>query len=543
MKILVTGGLGFIGSHTVVELIENNHKVVILDNLSNSKLSVLDAIEKITGVRPDFYQTDLLDPENLEKVFLEHKFDGVIHFAGLKAVAESIAKPLEYYENNITGTINLLKCMKKHNLYNIVFSSSACVYGLPESNPIDEDFPSGKATNPYGMTKCFIEQILNDCYNSDNNFKITILRYFNPVGAHSSGLIGEDPNGIPNNLMPVMLKVAEGKNPELKVFGNDYNTYDGTCVRDFIHVVDLARGHVNAMEKIKENGVHIFNLGTGKGTSVLELINTFNQVNGDLINYTFANRRPGDVPENYANPTKAQRELDWKAHKTLEDMCKDSWNFIKNKSNRNYMKKLIFASNNQHKLHEVKRIFDMYDILSLRDIGFTDEIVEDGLSFQENAFIKAEAIAKFIKGTKFESYAIISDDSGLCVKAINYEPGIMSARYSGGDDKANRSLLLSKLMGISDRTAYFQCYAVLMMPDGQSIVADGKTYGLITKLEIGNTDFGYDCIFWSDTLRKTFGQATPAEKDSVSHRAKAMKKIKEYLDTTNYRGITEEEYY
>ena len=333
MKVLVTGGLGFIGSHTVVELIESGHEVVIVDNLCNSKEEVLDAIEQITGIRPPFYKINLLTIEDLRKVFAEHKFDGVIHFAGLKAVAESIAKPLEYYENNITGTINLLKCMKENNIYNIVFSSSACVYGLPAKNPIDENFPANSATNPYGRTKVFIEEILRDMYICDNNYCITILRYFNPVGAHKSGLIGEDPNGIPNNLMPIMLKVAEGKSNMLHIYGKDYKTKDGTCVRDFIHVIDLARGHVKAIEKVVDAGVHTFNLGTGKGTSVLELITSFNKVNGKLINYDYAERRPGDVPENYANPTKAREELGWEATYTIDDMCRDSWNFSKNKKN------------------------------------------------------------------------------------------------------------------------------------------------------------------------------------------------------------------
>jgi len=331
MKILVTGGLGFIGSHTVVELIENGHEVVIVDNLINSKIEVLDRIEKITKVRPAFYQTNLLNISDLRKIFQDHKFDGVIHFAGLKAVAESIAKPIEYYENNICGTINLLKCMKEEELYNIVFSSSACVYGLPESNPIDETFSSNNATNPYGRTKCFIEEILRDMYISDNRFNITILRYFNPVGAHKSGLIGEDPNGIPNNLMPIMLKVAEGKADILHIYGKDYKTKDGTCVRDFIHVVDLSKGHVKAIEKVVDSGVHIYNLGTGKGTSVLELVKSFNKVNGELVSFDFADRRPGDVPENYANPSKAKTELDWQAELTIDDMCKDAWHFIKKK--------------------------------------------------------------------------------------------------------------------------------------------------------------------------------------------------------------------
>lgn len=332
MKILVTGGLGFIGSHTTVELIENGHDVVIVDNLCNSKIEVLDAIEKITGVRPDFYQFNLLTIEDLRKVFHDHKFDGVIHFAGLKAVAESIAKPLEYYDNNLTGTLNLLKCMRENDLKNIVFSSSACVYGLPAKNPIDESFPSNSATNPYGRTKCFIEDILRDLYIADNSFNITILRYFNPVGAHKSGLIGEDPNGIPNNLMPIMIKVAEGKSDILHIYGKDYKTKDGTCVRDFIHVVDLARGHVKAIENVKDCGVHTYNLGTGKGTSVLELVNSFNKVNGKLVNFDYADRRPGDVPENYANANKAKEELGWEATYTIDDMCEDSWNFSKTKA-------------------------------------------------------------------------------------------------------------------------------------------------------------------------------------------------------------------
>lgn len=334
MKILVTGGLGYIGSHSVVELIESGHEVVIIDNLCNSKIEVLDIIEKLTGVRPQFYQFNLLTIEDLRKVFREHTFDGVIHFAGLKAVAESIAKPLEYYENNITGTLNLLKCMKENNLYNLVFSSSACVYGAPDENPIDESADNNRATNPYGRTKFFIEEILKDMYISDNNFRITVLRYFNPVGAHKSGLLGEDPNGIPNNLMPIMLKVAEGKSEVLKIFGNDYDTKDGTCVRDFIHVVDLAKGHVKAIERVIDNGIHFFNLGTGRGTSVMELVTSFNKVNGNLVKYQFAERRPGDVGEYYGSPKKANRELGWEATHTIDDMCKDSWKFIKTKNKK-----------------------------------------------------------------------------------------------------------------------------------------------------------------------------------------------------------------
>ncbi len=331
MKILVTGGLGFIGSHTVVELINDGHEVVIIDNLCNSKLSVLDNIEKITGVRPKFYQYNLLNIDDVRKVFAENEIEGVIHFAGLKAVAESVHKPIEYYENNLFSTINLLKCMREYNIYNIVFSSSACVYGQPKENPIDETFPSNNATNPYGRTKCFIEDILKDCYTADNRYNIIILRYFNPVGAHASGLIGEDPNGIPNNLMPIIMRVAEGKFDKLHIYGNDYDTVDGTCVRDFIHVVDLARGHVKAIEKVTTPGVHIYNLGTGKGTSVLELVNAFNKVNGNLVKFDFADRRDGDVPENYAKTDKAKKELGWKATHGIDDMCKDSWNFSKSK--------------------------------------------------------------------------------------------------------------------------------------------------------------------------------------------------------------------
>ena len=333
MKILVTGGLGFIGSHTVVELLNLGHEVVIVDNLVNSKIEVLDKIEKITKIRPKFYQINLLNKEDLRKVFGENTFDSVIHFAGLKAVGESIEKPLEYYDNNLTGTLNLLKCMRESEVKKLVFSSSACVYGFPKSNPIDESAPCNKATNPYGMTKCFIEQILKDMYASDNTWDFTILRYFNPVGAHSSGLIGEDPNGIPNNLMPYILRVAEGKSEKLKIFGNDYETEDGTCIRDFIHVVDLARGHVKAIEHMasENGGLHIYNLGTGKGTSVLELVNTFNNVNGDLVKFEFGDRRPGDVPVNFAKTDKAREELGFACEKTIEDMCKDSWNFSKHK--------------------------------------------------------------------------------------------------------------------------------------------------------------------------------------------------------------------
>lgn len=331
MKILVTGGLGFIGSHTVVELIEAGHEVVIVDNLCNSKIEVLDKIEKITKVRPKFYQINLLTIEDLRKVFEENEFEGVIHFAGLKAVSESIRMPIEYYENNLGSTINLLKCMKEKDIKKLVFSSSACVYGDPKENPVDETAPANLATNPYGRTKCFIEEILRDCYIADNTNKFTILRYFNPVGAHASGLIGEDPNGIPNNLMPYILKVAEGKADLLHIYGKDYQTKDGTCIRDFIHVVDLAKGHVKAIEHMDTEGIHTYNLGTGKGTSVLEIVTSFNRVNGDLVKYDFVERRPGDVPCNYAKTDKARAELDWVAELNIEDMCKDAWNFSSKK--------------------------------------------------------------------------------------------------------------------------------------------------------------------------------------------------------------------
>lgn len=331
MKILLTGGLGFIGSHTAVELIEAGHEVVIVDNLANSKIEVLDKIEKITKVRPKFYKINLLTLEDLRKVFIENEFDGVIHLAGLKAVGESVQKPIEYYENNIVGTLNLLKCMKEHEIYDIVFSSSACVYGEPKQNPIDENFPSDNATNPYGRTKAFIESILNDCFVSDNNFRIIILRYFNPVGAHPSGLIGEDPNGIPNNLMPYILRVASGEMEKLHIYGKDYNTPDGTCIRDFIHVMDLAQGHVKAIENMPKQGVKVYNLGTGKGTSVLELVKTFNKVNGNIVTFDYTDRRAGDVQENFARIDKAKSELGFEPTKNLEDMCRDAWNFYKRK--------------------------------------------------------------------------------------------------------------------------------------------------------------------------------------------------------------------
>ena len=330
-KILVTGGTGYIGSHTVVELLNKGEEIVIVDNLSNSSIEVLDKIKQITGKDVQFYKVDLLDEENLETVFRENEIESVIHFAGLKAVGESVAKPIEYYHNNITGTLVLLKIMKKYGCKRIVFSSSATVYGNPKVLPIKEDFPLS-TTNPYGSTKLMIEQILQDVAVADKEFSIAILRYFNPIGAHSSGLIGEVPNGIPNNVMPYIMGVANGKYPELTIFGNDYPTKDGTGVRDYIHVVDLSLGHLKALDKIrKEAGVKIYNLGTGNGYSVLELVETFKKVNNIEVKYKMGERRPGDIPACYADASKARDELGWKAEKGIEDMCKDSWNFAKNK--------------------------------------------------------------------------------------------------------------------------------------------------------------------------------------------------------------------
>ena len=332
MVILVTGGAGYIGSHTCVELLSKNEELVIVDNFSNSKPEVLEKIKEITKKDFKFYEVDLLDKPSLEKVFQENDIKEVIHFAGLKAVGESVQKPLQYYHNNITGTITLLEVMNKFNCKKIVFSSSATVYGLPKTVPITEDFPLS-TTNPYGSTKLFIEQILKDCCVPDKDFSVILLRYFNPIGAHSSGLIGEDPNGIPNNLMPFIARVADGTYPELNVFGNDYETHDGTGVRDYIHVVDLSIGHIKAIEKIRNmKGVEIYNLGTGKGFSVLDLVNTFEKVNNVKVNYKIVGRRAGDIAVYYANCDKALKELGWKCERNIEDMCRDTWNFIlKNK--------------------------------------------------------------------------------------------------------------------------------------------------------------------------------------------------------------------
>ena len=328
--ILVTGGAGYIGSHTVVDLLENNYNVVIIDNFSNSKPKVLENIKKITNKDFKFYEGDVQDKKLLEKIFNENKIEGVIHFAALKAVGESVEKPLEYYHNNLFSTITLLEVMKKYNSKNFIFSSSATVYGVPKSLPLKEDAPLS-VSNPYGATKLMIEDILKDLYASDNSWNIVILRYFNPVGCHSSHLIGEDPNGIPNNLMPYIVKVATGKLEQLSIFGDDYDTVDGTGVRDYIHVVDLAKGHIKAIERAeKVTGVETFNLGTGTGYSVLDMVKNFETATGKKVKYEIVERRAGDIAECYADPTKAKEILGWKAEKTLEDMCKDSWKFTKN---------------------------------------------------------------------------------------------------------------------------------------------------------------------------------------------------------------------
>lgn len=327
--ILITGGTGYIGSHTAVNLLEQNENIIILDNLHNSKKEVLTNIETITNKKPKFYQTDLLDINSLEQIFQKNQIDCVIHFAGLKAVGESVAEPLKYFNNNITGTINLLMTMQKYNCKKIIFSSSATVYGTTKIMPLTENSPLG-VTNPYGRTKLAIEDMLRDLANADNEFGIVLLRYFNPIGAHKSGLIGENPNGIPNNLMPYICKVAKGELPQLNVFGNDYDTVDGTGVRDYIHVEDLAIGHVKAYDKIKfTNGILTYNLGTGNGYSVLQVINAFETANNIKVNYKIAPRRAGDVATVYADTRKAEAELGFKAQYGIEDMCRDSWNFYK----------------------------------------------------------------------------------------------------------------------------------------------------------------------------------------------------------------------
>ncbi|HZJ85113.1 MAG TPA: UDP-glucose 4-epimerase GalE [Syntrophomonadaceae bacterium] len=325
MKILVTGGLGFIGSHTVIELIANKHRVIIADNLVNSKIEVLDKIHEISGVKPEFYQIDVTDETRVEDIYKNHRIDGVIHFAGLKAVGESVAKPLKYYYNNIVSTMALAKLCIKYGVGKFVFSSSATVYG-DQPSPLKEDMELKATTNPYGETKAMSERILIDTVNANADFAVSLLRYFNPVGAHESGLIGEDPNGVPNNLMPFVTKVAKGVLPKLSIFGDDYDTVDGTGVRDYIHVVDLARGHVKAIEALG-TGVNIYNLGTGLGTSVLELVNTFAQVNGLDIPYEIVARRPGDIAISFADASKIEHELGWRAELTMEDMVRDAWRF------------------------------------------------------------------------------------------------------------------------------------------------------------------------------------------------------------------------
>ena len=335
MAILLPGGAGYIGSHTAVELLNAGKEIVIIDNFSNSKPEVLDKIKQITGKDFKFYEMDYSNKEELNKVFTENKIDAVLNFAGYKAVGESVKKPIEYYMNNISGAQVLLDVMRAHNCKKFIFSSSATVYGDPATVPITEEFPTGGTTNPYGTTKLFIEQILKDIYNSDNSWDICILRYFNPVGAHESGLIGEEPQGIPNNLMPYVARVAAGILPELSVFGNDYDTPDGTGVRDYIHVVDLAKGHVKALEKLdKEHvGLFIYNLGTGTGYSVLDMVKAFEKATGKEVKYKIAPRRPGDIAKCYADPAKAKIELGWVAEKNLDDMCKDSWHYIEMSQN------------------------------------------------------------------------------------------------------------------------------------------------------------------------------------------------------------------
>lgn len=331
MSILVTGGTGYIGSHTVVELLDKGEKVIIVDNLSNSKECVLDRIEKITGKRPEFIKCDLLDADKLDRVFDDHPdIDSVIHFAGLKAVGESCSIPLKYYHNNLTGTFNLLSSMISHKVMKIVFSSSATVYGLPKSVPIKEDFPLS-TTNPYGETKLMIERILKDCCAANPEMSVCVLRYFNPIGAHESGLIGEDPRGIPNNLLPYISKVAAGKLEHLNVFGNDYDTPDGTGVRDYIHVVDLALAHLKALDYTdRMHGIDYVNVGTGNGYSVLQIVDAFGKVWGSPVKYKIAPRRPGDIAECYADPTKAYEVLGWRAERDLMRMCEDTARWQKN---------------------------------------------------------------------------------------------------------------------------------------------------------------------------------------------------------------------
>lgn len=330
-NILVTGGAGYIGSHTCVELLEAGYGVVVVDNLCNSSEESLRRVEKITGKQVKFYEADIADKTKMRKIFEENDIFGVIHFAGLKAVGESVQKPLEYYQNNISGTLNMCEVMREQGVKNIIFSSSATVYGDPETVPITEACPKGQCTNPYGWTKSMLEQMLTDIQKADNEWNVILLRYFNPIGAHKSGLMGEDPNGIPNNLMPYVMKVAIGELPQVNVFGDDYPTPDGTGVRDYIHVVDLAVGHVKAVQKIEENpGVKVYNLGTGNGYSVLDVIKNVSKAVGKEIPYVIAERRAGDIAECYADAALAKEELGWEAKNGIKEMCEDSWNWQRN---------------------------------------------------------------------------------------------------------------------------------------------------------------------------------------------------------------------
>ncbi len=334
MNILLTGGAGYIGSHTIIELDKAGHSVVVVDNLVNSNPESLRRVSKIIGKEIPFYEVDVRDKEKLAKVFDGNKFDAVIHFAGLKAVGESVAKPLEYYHNNMTGTFILLDVMRQHHCKNIIFSSSATVYGDPAIIPITEECPKGHCTNPYGQTKSMLEEVLMDVQKADKEWNVVLLRYFNPIGAHKSGMIGENPNGIPNNLMPYITQTAVGIRKELGIFGNDYDTPDGTGVRDYIHVCDLASGHVAALQAIERKcGLAIYNLGTGHGYSVLDIVNAFMKVNGVNVPYAIKPRRPGDIATCYCNPAKAEKELGWVAKYNIEDMCRDSWNWQKNNPN------------------------------------------------------------------------------------------------------------------------------------------------------------------------------------------------------------------
>lgn len=336
MNILVTGGAGYIGSHTCVELLQNGYDVVILDNLYNSNKKAVQRIREITGKPVTFYENDLLDKETLEHIFDTEVIDAVIHFAGLKAVAESVSKPIEYYNNNLAGTLNLVDTMRRHGVKKMVFSSSATVYGNPAMIPVTEECPKGAPTNPYGWTKWMLEQILTDLHTSDSEWNITLLRYFNPIGAHKSGLIGEDPKGIPNNLVPYVSQVAIGKREFLNVFGDDYDTPDGTGIRDYIHVADLAVGHVKALSKMNDGAaLRIYNLGTGKGFSVLDVVHAYEKACGHEIPYQIQERRPGDIDEVYSDSTKAKNELGWEAQYNIEDMCADSWNW-QNKNPNGY---------------------------------------------------------------------------------------------------------------------------------------------------------------------------------------------------------------